>query len=199
MKEIDATYDPTATPFTPIEPGSYPAHIVDYNTREVKTKVGDAIVINLTYEVAEEAGELVQICYEMDGYEYKKDEAGNKIAIKDADGKTKTVQCKHLVGKKFRDNGTFVFTGSENSSRNRRFFDLLSTLGVSLKEDSNGNFPLSLVEEDDVVGLPVFVKLNSEEYEKDGEVRTAWKVFNVQQWDNGQKKSAEEIDEDLPF
>ena len=135
----------------------------------------------------------------MDGYEYKKDEAGNKIAIKDADGKTKTVQCKHLVGKKFRDNGTFVFTGSENSSRNRRYFDLLSTLGVSLKEDSNGNFPLSLVEEDDVVGLPVFVKLNSEEYEKDGEVRTAWKVFNVQQWDNGQKKSAEEIDEDLPF
>ena len=188
MKEIDATYDPTANPFTPIEPGSYPAHIVDYNTRDVKTKVGDAIVINLTYEVADEAGELVQICYEMDGYEYKKDEAGNKIAIKDADGKTKTVQCKHLVGKKFRDNGTFVFTGSENSSRNRRYFDLLSTLGVSLKEDSN-----------DVVGLPVFVKLNSEEYEKDGEVRTAWKVFNVQQWDNGQKKSAEEIDEDLPF
>ncbi len=179
MKEIDATYDPTANPFTPIEPGSYPAHIVDYNTRDVKTKVGDAIVINLTYEVADEAGELVQICYEMDGYEYKKDEAGNKIAIKDADGKTKTVQCKHLVGKKFRDNGTFVFTGSE--------------------KDSNGNFPLSLVEEDDVVGLPVFVKLNSEEYEKDGEVRTAWKVFNVQQWDNGQKKSAEEIDEDLPF
>jgi len=199
MKEIDATYDPTKNPFTPIEPGSYPAHIIDYNTREVKTKVGDAIVINLTYEVAEEAGELVQICYEMDGFNYKLDGSNNKIAMKDADDKTKTVKCTHLVGKKFRDNGTFVFTGADSSGRNRRYFDLLTTLGVSLKENSDGEFPLSLVEEDDVVGLPVFVKLNSEEYEKDGETRTAWKVFNVQSWDSGQKKSVEEIEEDLPF
>ena len=199
MKEIDATYDPTKNPFTPIEPGSYPAHIIDYNTREVKTKVGDAIVINLTYEIAEEAGELVQICYEMDGFNYKLDGSNNKIAMKDADDKTKTVKCTHLVGKKFRDNGTFVFTGADSSGRNRRYFDLLTTLGVSLKENSDGEFPLSLVEEDDVVGLPVFVKLNSEEYEKDGETRTAWKVFNVQSWDSGQKKSVEEIEEDLPF
>tara|TARA_R100000742_G_C4268010_1_gene86296 strand:- start:37 stop:636 length:600 start_codon:yes stop_codon:yes gene_type:complete len=199
MKEIDATYDPTKNPFTPIEPGSYPAHIIDYNTREVKTKVGDAIVINLTYEIAEEAGELVQICYEMDGFNYKLDENNNKISMKDSDGKTKSVQCKHLVGKKFRDNGTFVFTGTDSSGRNRRYFDLLTTLGVSLKENSDGEFPLSLVEEEDVVGLPVFVKLNSEEYEKDGETRTAWKVFNIESWNNGQKKSVDEIEEDLPF
>ena len=58
MKDLDATYDPTKNPFTPIESGFYPAHVVSFGTREVATKVGDAIVINMTYEIAEEAGEL---------------------------------------------------------------------------------------------------------------------------------------------
>ena len=199
MKEIGATYDPTKNPFTPIEPGFYPAHVTGFGTREVKTKVGDAIVVNMTYEVAEEAGKLVQILYEMEGYNYKLDDNGDRVVVLNGDGKSKTTQCKHLVGKKFRDNGTFVFTGSESSGRNRRYFDLLSTLGVDLKEDSNGEFPLSLLEEEDVIGVPVLAKLGSEEYEKDGEKRTAWKVFNVQQWNDGQRLSKEEIEDDLPF
>jgi|TARA_R100000458_G_C8156771_1_gene162437 hypothetical protein len=199
MKEIGATYDPTKNPFTPIEAGFYPAHVVGFGTREVKTKVGDAIVVNMTYEIAEEAGELVQILYEMDGFNYKLDNNGEKVALTDKDGKKQTTKCKHLVGKKFRDNGTFVFTGDESSGRNRRYFDLLSTLGVDLNEDSNGNFPLSLLEEDDVIGVPVLARLGSEEYEKDGEKRTAWKVFNVEQWNDGQRISKEEIEDDLPF
>ena len=48
MKEIDAVYDPTKNPFSPIEAGIYPAHIVGFGTRDVKTRVGDAIVINMT-------------------------------------------------------------------------------------------------------------------------------------------------------
>ena len=199
MQEIDATYNPIKNPYTPIEPGFYPAHVVGFGTREVKTKVGDAIVVNMTYEIADEAGELVQIVYEMEGFNYKLDNNGDRVAILNGDGKSKTTKCKHLVGKKFRDNGTFVFTGDESSGRNRRYFDLLSTLGVDLKEDSNGNFPLSLLEEDDVVGVPVLAKLGSEEYEKDGEKRTAWKVFNVEQWNDGQRISKEEIEDDLPF
>jgi len=199
MKDLDATYDPTKNPFTPIEPGFYPAHVTGFGTREVKTKVGDAIVVNMTYEVAEEAGKLVQILYEMEGYNYKLDDNGDRVPVLNGDGKSKTTQCKHLVGKKFRDNGTFVFTGSESSGRNRRYFDLLSTLGVDLKEDSNGEFPLSLLEEEDVIGVPVLAKLGSEEYEKDGEKRTAWKVFNVQQWNDGQRLSKEEIEDELPF
>jgi len=199
MKEIDATYDPTKNPFTPIEPGFYQAHVVGYGTREVKTKVGDAIVVNLTYQIADEAGELTQILYEMDGFEYKTDKNRERIAVLNEKGQSKTAKCKHLVGKRFRDNGTFVFTGNESSGRNRRYFDLLSTLGVNLKEDSNGNFPLSLLEEDDVIGVPVLAKLGSEEYEKDGEKRTAWKVFNITEWFDGERISKEEVEDDLPF
>jgi len=200
MQEIDATYNPSKNPYTPIEPGFYPAHVTGFGTREVKTKVGDAIVVNLTYEIAEQAGELSQIIYEMDGYNYRLDSMDDRITVTDKDGKSQTTKCTHLVGKKFRDNGTFVFTGAESSGRNRRYFDLLSTLGVSLKEDSNGEFPLSLLEEDDVIGVPVLAKLGSEEYvNKDGEKRTAWKVFNVEQWNDGERLSKEELEEDLPF
>lgn len=199
MKELDAKYDPTQNPFTPIEAGFYPAHVSGFSTREVKTKVGDAIVVNMTYQIADEAGEMTQIVYEMEGYEYKLDKDNKQIPIKDKDGKSKTTKCKHLVGKKFRDNGTFVFTGDEGSGRNGRYFTLLNNLSINLEADSNGNFPLSLLEEEDVVGKPVLAKLGSEEYEKDGEKRTAWKVFSVQPWSDGQQISAEEMEEDLPF
>ena len=199
MKELDAKYDPTKSQFTPIVTGFYPAHVSGYSTREVKTKVGDAIVINLTYQIADEAGDKTQLMYEMDGYEYKLDDNGNKVVVKDKDGKSKSVQCTHLVGKKFRDNGTFVFTGDEGIGRNGRYFSLLSNIGVNLEADSDGNFPLSLLEESDVVGKPILAKLDSETYEKDGEERTAWKVANVQPWSDGQQLSIEEIEEDLPF
>ena len=199
MKELDAKYDPTQNPFTPIEAGFYPAHVSGFSTREVKTKVGDAIVVNMTYQIADEAGEMTQIVYEMEGYEYKLDKDNKQIPIKDKDGKSKTTKCKHLVGKKFSDNGTFVFTGDEGSGRNGRYFTLLNNLSINLEADSNGNFPLSLLEEEDVVGKPVLAKLGSEEYEKDGEKRTAWKVFSVQPWSDGQQISAEEMEEDLPF
>ena len=199
MKELDATYDPTKNPFTPIEPGYYPAHVVSFGTREVNTKVGEAIVINMTYEIAEEAGELTQIVYEMDGFEYKTDKNGDKIILKDSKGTTQSTKCKHLVGKKFRDNGTFVFTGNESSGRNRRYYELLNSLGINLESNKDGNFPLSLLEESDVIGKPVLAKLASEKYEKDGEERTAWKVFTVMEWRDGQVKSKDEIEDDLPF
>ena len=48
--------------------------------------------------------------------------------------------------------------------------------------------------------MPVLAKLGSEEYvNKDGEKRTAWKVFNVEQWNDGERLSKEELEEDLPF
>jgi len=199
MKELDATYDPTKNPFTPIEPGFYPAHVVSFGTREVNTKVGEAVVINMTYEIAEEAGDLTQIVFEMDGFEYKTDNNGDKIVLKNNKGATQSVNCKHLVGKKFRDNGTFVFTGDESSGRNRRYYELLNSLGINLESNKDGNFSLSLLEESDVIGRPVLAKLSSEKYQKDGEERTAWKVFTVIEWNDGQVKSKDEIEDDLPI
>jgi len=153
----------------------------------------------MTYEIAEEAGDLTQIVFEMDGFEYKTDNNGDKIVLKNNKGATQSVNCKHLVGKKFRDNGTFVFTGDESSGRNRRYYELLNSLGINLESNKDGNFSLSLLEESDVIGRPVLAKLSSEKYQKDGEERTAWKVFTVIEWNDGQVKSKDEIEDDLPF
>ena len=54
-------------------------------------------------------------------------------------------------------------------------------------------------QESDVIGRPVLAKLSSEKYQKDGEERTAWKVFTVIEWNDGQVKSKDEIENDLPF
>ena len=57
MKEIDAVFDPAST-WKPIEEGTYPAHIKSLNTKEVMTKkAGPAIVVNMTYVVADEAAD----------------------------------------------------------------------------------------------------------------------------------------------
>ena len=90
MKDVGAEYDPSKNTFNPIEPGTYPAHIIGFGEREVKTKAGDAIVINLTYQIAEEASGLIQMCWEMDGYKYKTDNNGDRIPITNGDGKQKS-------------------------------------------------------------------------------------------------------------
>ncbi len=208
MKDIGAEYDPSKNPFTPLEPGNYPAHIVGYGTREVQTKAGPAIVINLTYQVAEEASKLIQMCWEMDGYDYRTDNNGERIPIANGKGKQKSIKCNHLVGRKFKDNGTFVFTNSESSGKNKRYFDLLDTLDVELQENKDGVTPLSLLEEEDVIGKPVFAKVGSETYitsetknlpEGEQEKRTAWKVFSIHTWSEGERMSQDDLEDPLPF
>lgn len=208
MRDAGATYDPSKNPFTPIEPGVYPAHITGLSEREVSTKAGDAIVLNMTYKVAEEAGNLVQMCYEMDGYNYVTDDKGNRVPLTNGNGEQKSVKCTHLVGREFRDNGTFVFVNSESSGKNKRYFNFLENIGVKLNENEDGSYPLEIVEEEDVVGLPVFVKIGAEEYvtadtrdlpEDQQEKRKAFKVFTVQSWNDGERISASELEDDLPF
>ena len=200
MIELDATYDPTKNPFTPNEPGNYPAHIVGLTCRDVKTRSGDAKVINMTYEIAEETKEIEQISYKMDGYNYVLDSKTSKrIKQLDENGNTVMIKCTHLVGKKFRDNGIFVFIGSESSGKNKKYVDLLKTLEKEPSKNENGTYNLSLIEEQDVLGKAVLVNLGSEKYEKDGEEKTAWKVFDINKWEEGKNKSEDEVNSDLPF
>ena len=103
-KEIDAIYNPTEQ-WKPIEEGEYPAHVTSLSTREVTTKAGPAIVVNMEYKVAPEVSECKQELYEMDGYDYVLKD-GNKVHIRDKDGMYPVYgDCSHLKDKKFRDNG----------------------------------------------------------------------------------------------
>ncbi len=211
MKSIDAVYDPNST-WKPIEEGEYPAHIKTLNTKEVNTKAGEAIVVNMTYKVADEAADLEQLVYEMDGYKYKRDQDNNRIPVANGSGEQATTDCGHLVGRDLWDNGWFIFTNSESGSKNSRYFQLLENLGIKVEEQMLGDKKvkkLVLIEEDDVKGKPVLIDLRRQEYvtsetkhlpPEQQEWRTSFKVFNVKPWESGQKLSFDELDgDDVPF
>ena len=211
MKSIDAVYDPNST-WKPIEEGEYPAHIKTLNTKEVNTKAGEAIVVNMTYKVADEAADLEQLVYEMDGYKYKRDQDNNRIPVANGSGEQATTDCGHLVGRDLWDNGWFIFTNSESGSKNSIYFLLLENLGIKGEDHKVGDKKvkkLVLIEEDDVKGKPVLIDLRRQEYvtsetkhlpPEQQEWRTSFKVFNVKPWESGQKLSFDELDgDDVPF
>ena len=210
MKEIDATYDPSSSGGTesrvPIEPGSYPAHVCGYSTREVNTKAGPATVVNLQYVVADEAKHQVQKMWDMEGWTYKTDVNGDRIPLKNGSREQLTTGCSHMVDKRFYGNGVFLFQGGGSSSKNRFYFEFLKALGIATEEvevDGKKVQKLMLVEEEDVVGLPCYVRIKREEWvdKKTNEKRGAWKANRVFPWIEGSRLSPEEVDPnaDVPF
>lgn len=214
MKKIDAFYDGSDTGWKPIDFGQvYPAHVHSLVTRELeRTKSGPAVVFNTTYVIHDDAAKQTQDEWQMDGYEYEVDNEGNRIPVVNGTGEQETAPCSHIVGRKFRDRGTFCFTTSESANLNRRYVEYMKLFGfepeVSKGKDDKEYVQLSLLESDDIVGSPVLVKLGQEEYitsdtkhlpEAQQEKRKATKVFKVVPWTDGPKLSPAEMEEDIPF
>ena len=205
-KALDVTYDPS-NKWTPIEEGTYPAHITSLSTREMNTRAGEAIIVNMTYKVNEAVSKVEQNLWEMDGYNYVKDSSGNRVPIMNGDGEQATSSCSHLKDRLFYDNGFFIFTDTSSASKNSRYFSLLENLGIKC-EDDKGIKKLVLLEEDDVIGKPVHVTVKRQEYvtkeTKDlpfeqQEKRSTFKVADLELWENGPALSEEELQEDVPF
>tara|TARA_R100000656_G_scaffold72820_1_gene54294 strand:+ start:1778 stop:2401 length:624 start_codon:yes stop_codon:yes gene_type:complete len=205
-KTLDATFDPS-NKWNPIEEGTYPAHITTLSTREMNTRAGEAIIVNMTYKVNEAVSETEQLLWEMDGYNYKKDSSGQRIPTMNGSGDQSTMPCSHLKDRTFYDNGFFIFTDTSSASKNSRYFQLLENLGVKC-EDSNGIKKLVLLEEEDVIGKPVYVTVKRQEYvTKDTkhlspdqqEKRTSFKVSEVKSWEEGPTLSSDELEDDVPF
>lgn len=217
MKDLDVTFNESEnSSFKPILPGEYPAHVAAFTEREVNTKAGKATVFNLTYIVSDDAKKMTQTVYEMDGYNIRTDDKGRKIPVTNGDGNPKITDCGFISGRKFRDNGFFCFTEKEGSTKNGRYFNLLQSLGVELQEievEGKIHKKLALIEEEDVLGRPVTVRLQQQEYvthetrdlpENEQDKRKAWKVFTVKSWDSEKHGKAivlspDEIAEDVPF
>jgi len=209
-KEINAFYDESSK-WKPTEEGQYPAHISGLTTKEMMTKAGEAIIVNMTYKIADEAADLEQLVYEMDGYKYQLDNEGNRVPVTNGDGEQITTDCSHLVGETKYDSGWFIFTSSESGSKNASYFKLLENLGIKVEEQTLGDKKvkkLVLLEESDVVGKPVIIDLQREEYitsdtkhlaPEQQVKRATFKVKNVQPWADGVEISEDEIEGDVPF
>jgi len=205
-----AVYDPDDRPKR-VEEGVYPAHISSLETKDVNTRAGQAIVVNMTYKVADEVADQNQPMWEMDGFKYVLDEDKNKIPVMNGSGKQMEESCDHLLGRTFYDNGWFVFTTSQSASKNERYFSLLDKLGVKCKEqnvEGKKIKKLVLLEEDDVVGTPVMVTVKRQSYitketrdlpPAEQERRNIFRVTNVDKWHEGKPISADELSGDVPF
>ena len=205
-----AVYNPDDRPKR-VEEGVYPAHIASLETKDVNTRAGQAIVVNMTYKVADEVADQTQPMWEMDGYKYVLDQDSNKIPVMNGSGKQMEESCDHLLGRTFYDNGWFVFTTSQSASKNERYFSLLDKLGVKCKEqniDGKKVKKLVLLEEDDVVGQPVMVNVKRQSYitketrdlpPAEQERRNIFRVTNIEKWHEGKTISADELSGDVPF
>ena len=207
-KQLDnVTFSPKKQSFVPFEEGTYPAHIKSLETKERMTMASEAIIVNMSYEIHEDAANQEQYLYEMDGYNYRKDVNNNKIPMVDEDGNHLKTNCTQIVGRTFYDNGFFIFTATESANKNSRYFKLLEGLGIEL-EESNGMKKLVLIEEEDVIGLPVHVTLATHSYitsdtkdlPPDQQVtRTLLKAKEIVLWEDGEKLSQEDMDDDVRF
>jgi len=209
-KKLDAIFNPSEQ-WRPVEEGTYPAHISSLSTRERDTKAGQAIIVSMEYKIAPEVSECFQQVYKMEGYEYVKDENGNKVNVLDGDGNPSSVKCSHLKGRTYKDNGFFIFLNSSSGSKNSRYFEVLEELGIDLetdKIDGKEVKKLVLIEEEDVIGKPVNIVLKREEYTtkatqhlppNEQERRSVFKVQTIKAWEGGESISQEEMDDDVPF
>ena len=205
-----AVYNPSQK-WRPIEEGTYPAHIKSLSTKEVQTKAGEAIVVNMTYRVADEVSKETQPVWKMDGYKYVKDTAGNRVPVTNGSGVQEVASCDHLKGREFKDGGFFIFTESSSSSKNRRYFELLDKLGVKCEEtsvDGDKVKKLVLIEEEDVVGKPVLITIKRNEFitsetkhlpHDQQERRSFLRVSTIDDWEEGVVLETEELDSDVPF
>ena len=209
-KTLDATYDP-ANKWMPIEEGEYPAHITALNSKEITTRAGEAIVVNMEYKVAEEVSSTTQKVWKMEWYKYQVDTSGNKIPVTNGNGEQEVTKCDHLKDKIFQDNGYFIFTEGSSSSKNRRYFELLDNLGVDcgeVKADGKKVKKLVLLEDSDVIGKPVIITVKRHEFvtsetkhlpHDQQERRSTFKVNNVSLWESGNTLDPAELESDVPF
>ena len=209
-KTLDATFDPSQK-WLPTEEGLYPAHIKSLSTKEMTTRAGEAIIVNMEYKVADEVSSCTQNVWKMDGYKYQKDTSGNRIPVTNGNGEQAVASCSHLKDKVFYDNGYFIFTDTSSASKNRRYFELLDKMNVKCEETSVEGKKvkkLVLIEEDDVIGKPVLISVKRYEYitpdtkhlpPDQQERRTIFKVASLEPWKDGESIDPVELEDDVPF
>ena len=191
MKTLEnTTFNESTDAYQPIVAGTYPAHVTSFESREIN----DSIVFNLTFKLADKVGEMeVPVYSQVDG-EY--------IASMDEKGNTITRKATHLVGKEIRSTGVWLTPSPKEGEgwKNRKYKEFFESIGVGFPADASGNINLGEVEEDDVLGFPCLAKVGEQSFtNKEGEEKTTMRVFVTYPWNGGQKLSADEIGDDVPF
>jgi len=192
---VDTTYNEERDGMIPIVAGVYPAHVCGLEAKELQTKAGEQTVFNVTFLVADEVTTTKVPKMIKNGN-------GEFAQATNDDGTPTQVSGAFMKAKRFSSTGIWLTPNPEEGHgwKNRRYKEFFEHLGVIFPIDKNSNTLLAIVEEEDIVGYPCFIKLGKEEYVKDGETRSVWKVFDAFQWSDGVKLKSDEVTgDDLPF
>jgi len=173
----------------PIVPGTYPAHVSEFASMEYN----DSVVFNLTYVIAPEAKQLEVNKMFVDN--------GQLVKSKDSEGQDVMISASYMAGKPFKGGGVWLTPSPAEGEgwKNKKYQLHCESMGIVFDANEDGETILGEIEEDDVIGRPVLIKLGQEEYTKDGQTKQAWKVFTVYPWKEGGRLSGEEIKSDVPF
>tara|TARA_R100001594_G_scaffold123799_1_gene160401 strand:- start:30320 stop:30910 length:591 start_codon:yes stop_codon:yes gene_type:complete len=191
----NTTYNEERDGIVPIVAGVYPAHVSGLEAKDLETKAGEQTVFNVTFLVADEVAEtsVPKMVKNGDGELHQgKNENGTPAEISGA----------FMKGKRFSSTGIWLTPNPPEGQnwKNRKYKEFFEHLGVVFPVDKDGNTQLAIVEEEDVIGHPCFIKISKEEYVKDGEARFVWKVFDAFHWSDGVTLKPDEVAvDDLPF
>mgnify|MGYP003151487970 CR=1 FL=1 len=191
MKEVKDTYfDEKEDGYAPIIPGIYPAHVTSFDTRSFDS---GSTVFNVTFQIADEAKDIKLTKQSKNG-------DGVWSVDKDSDGNDIQISAGYVSGKKFKSTGIWLTPnpGKGLGWKNRNYIHFFEPLGVVFPE-RDGKQQVMEVEESDVIGIPALVKIGEEQYEKDGETKTAVRIFSTFPWKDGMKLDPSEIEEEVPF
>ena len=211
-RKVIGEYDPTTDAL--LEAKTYPAHIIaDDIVEDRDTRIGLANIYNLDYVLAKEISEFQQPFYERgsDG-NFRMDNDGNKIIVKDENGADIMLSCAFAVGRKLRFHSIFCFTEEKGMSANGKYSDLIEISGIEVKliEVQFGIKVKQIVEleESDLLGRPVLIRIDykatptkdTKELPKEQQEFRYWpQVMEVFAWGSGKPLSSDELEEPLPF
>ena len=191
----NTTYNEERDGIVPIVAGVYPAHVAGLEAKDLETKAGEQTVFNVTFLVADEVAETSVPKMVKNGN-------GELHQGKNEDGSPAEVSGAFMKGKRFSSTGIWLTPSPAEGQnwKNRKYKEFFEHLGVQFPTDKDGNTQLAIVEEEDVIGHPCFIKISKEEYVKDGEARFVWKVFDAFHWSDGVTLKPDEVAAaDLPF
>jgi hypothetical protein len=103
------------------------------------------------------------------------------------------------INKMFVEDGQLIKATKGEGWKNKKYQQHCENMGIVFDTNEDGETILGEIEENDVIGRPVLIKLGQEEYTKDGQTKQAWKVFTVYPWKEGSRLSGEEVKSDVPF
>ena len=201
MKELGegSTYfDEAIDGYIPVPPGVYPAHVKSLEIRGTKRDgtpfANNCKVFDVTFQIADEVGSLEVPHLIRNG-------DNTFVQSTGSNGDPSTINGSFLKGKNFRSDGIWITPspGEGEGWRNRRYIEFFQGCGIDFPMQ-DGKTKVMEIEESDIIGMPVLVKLANEAYTNaDGEEKISIRAVNTLPWADGNRLASAELIEDVPF